>query len=67
MRPPRYYDQDFMAQRGRINGFHCSSLWRTDTIVFSKLDKPPLSNKSLVSSKPPPLPDGLKINNGGGA
>ena len=32
-------------------GFKC--LWRTDTIVFSKLNKPPFSNKPQVSIKPP--------------
>jgi len=31
-----------------------SSLWRTDTIVFAKLNKPSLSNKPPVSINPPP-------------
>ena len=40
---------------------HYSSLWRTDTIVFSKLNHFTLSNKPPISIKPPP-PGGL---NGG--
>ena len=37
-----------------------SSLWRTDTTVVFKLNKPPLSNKPSVSIKPPS--NGLEIN-----
>ena len=34
---------------------HSSFLWRADTTTISaKLNKPPLSNKPLVSIKPPP-------------
>ena len=33
-----------------------SSLWRTDTIVFAKLNKHPLSNESPVSIKTPSPP-----------
>ena len=35
---------------------HSSSLWRTDTIVFAKLNTLPLSNNPPVSIKPPPPP-----------
>ena len=44
---------------------YSSSLWRTDTIVPSKLNKPPPpSNKPFVSTNPPPdIPSNeLEIN-----
>ena len=40
---------------------YSSSLWRTDTIVFSELDKLPLPNKLSIKAPPPP-PNGLEIN-----
>ena len=40
---------------------YSSSLWRTDTIIVSKLSKPLLSNKPPSLLSPPPL-NGLEIN-----
>ena len=39
---------------------HSSSLWRTDTTIFSKLNKHSLSNKPPVSNKPYPPQKNIK-------
>ena len=39
---------------------YSSALWRTDTIIFAKLNKSPLSN-----NPPPPSPSGFEINKWG--
>ena len=45
---------------------YSSSLWRTDTIIVSKLNMPPLSNRLPVSIKSPPPPQmGLNKPSGG--
>ena len=45
----------------RCSTLYSNSLWRTNTIVVSKLnERPPLSNKPSVSIKPPPPAHALK-------
>ena len=41
-----------------FSALYSSSLWRTDTIIVSKLNKPSLSNKLLFLLSPPQM--GLK-------
>ena len=41
---------------------YSSSLWRTDTIVFPKSNKPLLSNKPPVSFTSPPPSKGFEMN-----
>ena len=41
-----------------FSSLYCRSLWTTDTIIFSKLNKP----RSQLSPPPPPTSNGFEIN-----